>query len=124
MRASDPAGDECGAPEAQQGGGIEDARDHRRGSRGAVVIAAAPGARARLVKHQKSAIAQLRLGALRDLLARAETYGSTRKRLASAVADGTDSEAIRLASNEDQWAQGRLEAAAIAYARLAPRVRR
>ena len=87
------------------------------------MIAAAPGARGRLVKHQRDAMEQLRLGALRDLLARAEIYGSTRKRLAAAVDVGTDSEAIRLASNEEQWAQGRLEAAAIAYARLARRRR-
>ena len=67
---------------------------------------------------------QLRLGALRDLLARAEIYGSTRKRLVEAVADGTNSNAIRLASDEETWATKRLEAAAVAYARLAPRVRR
>ena len=87
------------------------------------MIAAVPGARGRLVKHQRDAMEQLRLGALRDLLDRAEIYGSTRKRLVAAVADGNDSEAIRLASDEEVWATKRLETAAIAYARLA-RVRR
>lgn len=79
--------------------------------------------RVRRTAAHRRAMEDLRRGALRDLLARAETYGSVRRNLTNAI-DSGDSESIRVLGNEEQWAQGRLEAAALAFARLTPRSRR